>query len=172
MKKIKKTDIALIAGVVLVIVVGFFAMKGTKAQPTYELPLTLSGEAGLHKLSYSEYQEKIDNNESFIVIVSRTTCSHCQSFMPVAEDFVNEEGLPLYYIDTDDFTEDEWTSLESSNTYFEENSGNWGTPTTLVLAGEESIDSVVGESDSDTLLNLYEEYFDVDKYREESNASE
>lgn len=172
MMKIKKTDIALIAGVVLVIVVGFFAMKGTKAQPNYELPLTLSGEAGLHKLSYSEYQEKIDNNESFIVIVSRTTCSHCQNFMPVAEDFANDESLPLYYIDTDDFTSDEWTDLEKSNTFFKENSGNWGTPTTLVLAGEESIDSVVGESDSDALLDLYEKYFDVDKYREESNASE
>ena len=171
MKKIKKTDIALIAGVVLVIVVGFFAMKGTKAQPTYELPLTLSGEAGMHKLSYTEYQEKIDNKDNFIVIVSSATCSHCQNFMPVAEDFANDEGLPLYYIDTNDFTSDEWTNLEKSNTFFEENSGNWGTPTTLVLAGKESVDSVVGESDSDALLDLYEKYFDIDKYRKETDAS-
>ena len=48
MKNIKKTDIALVLGVVIIIVLGCFVMKGTKAKPTYELPLTLSGEAGLH----------------------------------------------------------------------------------------------------------------------------
>ena len=54
--KIKKTDIALVIGVILVIVLGCFVMKGTKAKPNYDLPLELSGDAGLTKLSYDEYQ--------------------------------------------------------------------------------------------------------------------
>lgn len=167
MKSIKKTDIALVIGAVLVIVLGFFVMKGTKAQPNYELPLTLKGDVGLQKLSYAEYQEKIDNNDSFIVIIERTSCSHCQTFMPVAEEFADNEKLPMYYIDTDEMEEDEWSKLESSNTFFKDNADNWGTPTTLVLAGKECVDSVVGESDSDSLLKLYEKYFDVKKYHEE-----
>lgn len=164
----KKTDIALVLGVILVIVIGCFVMKGTKAKPTYELPLTLSGEAGLHKLSYAEYQKKIDDGESFVFIVERTTCSHCQNFMPVAESFANDNNVPMYYIDTDEMEQSDWSKLESSNTYFKKNSGNWGTPTTIVLAGNEAIDSIEGETDSKSLLKLYKEYFDLDKYKEES----
>ena len=171
MKNIKKTDIALIVGAVLVIVLGFFVMKGTKAKPNYELPLTLSGEVGLKKLSYAEYQEKVDNNEEFVIIIERTTCSHCQNFMPVAEDFAKENNVPMYYIDTDEMEEDDWSKLEKSNTFFKEKSNSWGTPTTLVLAGSESIDAIEGETDSDSLLKLYEKYFNLDKYHEslESN---
>ncbi len=164
----KKTDIALILGVIIVILLGCFVMKGTKAKPSYELPLTLSGDAGLHKLSYSEYQKKIDNNEAFVFIVERTTCSHCQNFMPVAEAFAKDNNLPMYYIDTDEMQEEDWSKLEKSNTFFKKNSGKWGTPTTIVLAGSESIDTIEGETDADSLLKLYKKYFDLDKYKEDN----
>ena len=164
----KKTDIALVLGVIIVIIIGCFAMKGTKAKPTYELPLTLSGEAGLQKLSYEEYQKKIDDNESFVFIVERTTCSHCQNFMPVAEKFAKDNSVPMYYIDTDEMEQADWSNLETSNTFFKKNSGNWGTPTTIVLAGSEAIDSIEGETDSESLLKLYKKYFDLDKYKEEN----
>ena len=168
MKNIKKTDIALVLGVVIIIVLGCFVMKGTKAKPTYELPLTLSGEAGLHKLTYAEYQKKIDDDEEFVFIVERTTCSHCQNFMPVAEEFAKKNGVPMYYIDTDEMEQSDWSNLEKSNTFFKKNSGNWGTPTTIVLAGNESVDTIEGETTADSLLELYKKYFDLDKYKEES----
>ena len=143
-------------------------MKGTKAKPTYKLPLSLSGEAGLHKLSYTEYQEKIDNDEEFVFIVERTTCSHCQNFMPVAEKFAKDNNVPMYYIDTDEMEQSDWSKLEKSNTFFKKNSGNWGTPTTIVLAGSESVDTIEGETDSASLLKLYKKYFEINKYKEEN----
>ena len=164
----KKTDIALIIGVLVIIILGFFVMKGTEAKADYELPLTLSGEAGLHKISYAEYQEKIDNNESFVFIVERASCSHCQNFMPVAEAFAKKNEVPMYYIDTDEMDQSDWSKLEKSNTFFKKNSGNWGTPTTIVLAGSESLDDIAGETDADSLLKLYKEYFDLDQYKEEN----
>ena len=162
----KKSDIALIAAVIVVLILGYFVMKGTKAEPTYTLPLTLSGESGLKELSYKEYQEKIDNDESFVVIVERATCSHCVSYMPVAEKFAKDNGLPLYYFDTDKFEEGDFDDLESSATFFKEKNGNWGTPTTLVQAGHETVDYIEGETTSEKLKKLYEDYFDLDKYKE------
>ena len=164
----KKTDIALILGVIIVVVIGCFVMKGTKAKPTYELPLALTGEAGLHKLSYAEYKDKIDKKEAFVFIVERTSCSHCQNFMPVAEKFAKDNSLPMYYVDTDEFKDNEFSELEASNTFFKKNSGNWGTPTTIVLVGNEAVDSIEGETDADSLLKLYNSYFDLDKYKEEN----
>lgn len=165
MKNIKKMDIALVLGVILIIVLGCFVMKGTKAEPSYELPLKLEGDYGYNKISYSEYQEKIDNGDSFVVTISREGCTYCQQFKPVATDFAESNKLPMYYIDTDDMTEDEWSLLGNSNTFFKKNGDDWGTPTTLVLAGSECVDSVEGSTDADTLLALFEKYFDVDSYK-------
>ena len=166
MKKIKKTDIALIVGVVLVILLGCFVMKGNKEEEIkYDLPLKLSGDSGLVKLSYDEYQKKIDNKDSFVVIIERTTCSHCQNFMPVAEKFAKDNKLPMYYIDTDEMEEDDWTKLEKSTTFFKEKGDNWGTPTTLVQVGKQTVDSIEGETTASNLLKIYKKYFDIDEYK-------
>ena len=161
-KKVKKSDLILIIALIIVVILGFVFMQGKKVEPSYELPLTLTGEAGLHELSYAEYQEKIDNNESFVVIIERATCSHCVNFMPVAEAFAKDNNVPMYYVDTDTFSDEDWEGFEKSNTFLKKNSGNWGTPTTVVLAGNEAVDYIEGETTSDNLLELYNEYFDND----------
>lgn len=165
--KMKKTDIALVIAVIVVLIIGAFVMKGTKAEKGYELPLTLSGDVGLKKLSYAEYQEKVDNKEAFVFIVERTSCSHCQNFMPVAEKFAKDEKLPMYYIDTDEMGEEDWKKLPKSNSFFKKNGDNWGTPTTIVLAGSEAVDYIEGETTAEELKKLYEKYFDLDNYKSE-----
>ena len=160
-KKVKSSDIVLILGLVLVVILGAFVMKPEKLEPTYELPLVLSGEVGLHQLTYAEYQEKVDNNESFVLIIERATCSHCVNFMPVAESFAQDNNVPMYYVDTDTFSSVDWEGFEKSNTFLKKNSGNWGTPTTVVLAGKTAVDYVEGETDAESLMNLYNEYFEM-----------
>ena len=157
----KKNDIILLLGLLIVVVLGFFVMKGDKYVPSYKLPLTLKGEAGLHQLTYAEYQEKIDNKEHFVVIIERATCSYCQDFMPVAEDFAKDKKVPIYYVDTDTFSEEDWEKFEKSITFFKEAGDSWGTPTTVVQAGRETVTSISGVTDEDKLEDLYEEYFDL-----------
>lgn len=159
--KTNKGDIFLIIGLVVVVVLGFLVMKDKNAGPDYELPLTLSGEAGLQELSYVEYQEKIDNDESFVVILERATCSHCVSYLPVAESFANDNQLPMYYIDTDTFDSDDWESFEKSISYIKKANGNWGTPTTVVQAGYDTVGYIRGETTAEKLLELYNKYFDM-----------
>jgi len=137
-------------------------MKGEKPVPGYELPLTLSGDAGLHQLTYAEYQEKVDNDEEFVLIIERATCSHCVTYMPIAEDFATNNELPMYYVDTDTFSAEDWEGFQTSNTYLKKNASSWGTPTTLVLAGNEAIADLVGPRSEEDLLELYDEYFDLD----------
>lgn len=162
-RKLKKSDLFLIVGLVIVVILGSFLMKGEKEEPSYQLPLTLEGEAGLHLLSYSDYQQKIDNKESFVVVLSRESCSHCANFMPVAKQFAEDKKLPMYYVDTDTFTEEDWNKFETSNTFLKKNSGNWGTPTTIVLAGNEAVDYIEGETTADKLQELYNNYFDMNQ---------
>ena len=156
-------DVFLILGLVLVLGLGFLVMRDKNAGPTYELPLTLTGEAGLQELNYSEYLEKINNDEEFVVIIESATCSHCVTYMPIAEQFAKNNSLPLYYIDTDTISREEWSSFASSNTYFKKSRGNWGTPTTIVLAGREAVDYIKGVTDEESLLKLYHKYFDIEE---------
>ncbi len=160
-REFQKSDLFLIVGLVVVVVLGCFLMKGKKEEVQYQLPLTLSGDAGLHLLSYQEYQEKIDQKESFVVVLSRESCSHCASFLPAAEEFAKNNNVPMYYVDTDTFTEEDWKTFEKSNTFLKKNRDKWGTPTTVVLAGKEAVDYVEGETTSDRLLELYQQYFDM-----------
>lgn len=158
-----KSDALLLVGLAIVIIVGFFMLNSGKEEVNYELPLKLSGEAGMHQLTYAEYQEKIDNNESFVVILERATCSHCVTFMPVATEFAEENGLPMYYVDTDTFSESDWNGVEKSNSYLKKANGNWGTPTTVVLAGSQAVDYVEGETTKENLQELYNKYFENEK---------
>lgn len=162
-KKNNKSDIFLLVGLAVVVVIGFFMLNSGKEEVNYELPLTLTGEAGMHQLTYAEYQEKIDNNEAFVVILERATCSHCVTFMPVATEFAEQNGLPMYYVDTDTFSESDWSGFEKSNSYLKKANGNWGTPTTVVLAGNQAVDTIEGETTADNLLDLYNKYFEIKK---------
>lgn len=157
------SDALLLVGLAIVIIVGFFMLNSGKEEVNYELPLKLSGESGMHQLTYAEYQEKIDNNEAFVVILERATCSHCVSFMPVATEFAEENGLPMYYVDTDTFNESDWNGFEKSNSYLKKANGNWGTPTTVVLAGSQAVDYVEGETTKENLQELYNKYFENEK---------
>lgn len=167
-KKKSTSDLILVLALVVVVVLGFVVMNGGKEEPSYELPLTLSGEAGLHELTYQEYQEKIDSGEAFVVILERATCSHCIEYMPDVEDFADENNLPMYYVDTDTFSEEDWMGFEKSNTFLKKNSNSWGTPTTIVLAGSEAVDYIEGYDSTNkdahfqSLLEMYQNYFDMD----------
>lgn len=160
-KKIKISDLVLILTLIVVVVLGFFMMKGESNKVTYELPLALSGDAGLQQLTYQEYKEKVDNDEAFVLIIERATCSHCVTYMPIAEEFANNNNVPMYYVDTDTFEPTDWETFEKSNSFLKKNNGNWGTPTTLVLVGSEVLDYVEGTTNAERLKDLYSEYFEM-----------
>lgn len=160
-------DAILVVGLIIVLILGSLVMNGEKPKPAYKLPLKLTGEAGLHQLTYQEYEEKIESNEAFVLIIERATCSHCVTYMPIAEKFANDNNVPMYYVDTDTFTEEDWSKFETSNEYLEENQGNWGTPTTIVLSGEAEVDSIVGTTSEEQLKDLYNKYFEIKEETEE-----
>ena len=78
-----------------------------------------------------------------------------------AEDFAKDNKVPMYYVDTDTFSEDEWKEFEKSINFFKEAGDDWGTPTTVVLAGKETVDYISGATDAEALEELYEDNFDL-----------
>ena len=148
----KKSDFILIGVVILIIVAAMFSSKGTIAEEEVDYPLTLAGEAGLHQITYNEYEEKVENGDAFIVIIERAGCGYCVQYMPIVEDVANEKKIPIYYIDTDTLSSDEYTELSTTNNYLKRN--DWGTPTTLFMLGDRVLDSIGGYVEKDAVLSF------------------
>ena len=56
----------------------------------------------LQKINYKELTKKINNKENFVLIVSRTDCSHCMSYKPKVKQIAKDYNLIIYYIDFDE----------------------------------------------------------------------
>ena len=65
----------------------------------------------LKKITYNEIKEKLDNKEDFILIVSRSTCSHCTSYKPKVEQVAKNYKITVYYIDYDEEKKDNQKKL-------------------------------------------------------------
>lgn len=150
----KKSDIALILGVVIVIILSIFAFsnKGENMKES----VTLSDDfAGVKQISYSEYNTMVEEDKTFILLVSREGCTYCESFAPIIEEVSNEKNIPIYKVDIATFEEDELEEFNSSNSFLKR--GDWGTPTTLVLKGTEVIDTLSGLTEKDKLIEFLDE---------------
>lgn len=148
----KKSDFILIGVVLLIIVVAALSTKGNVHEEEINYPLTLVGDAGLHQMTYNDYEEKVKNGEPFIVVIERATCSYCIQYMPIIEEVAKEKNIPLYYIDTDTLTAEENELLATTNNYLKRN--QWGTPTTLFMLGERVLDSIGGYVEKDSVLSF------------------
>ena len=103
-------------------------------------------------VTYGEYEDFVDGEEPFIVVIERAGCSYCIQYMPIVEEVAKEKKIPLYYIDTDTLSAEEFNELSTTNNYLKRN--NWGTPTTLFMLGDRVLENIPGYVDKENLLSF------------------
>ena len=69
------------------------------------------------EIKYKEVIEKIENDETFILLISQTMCEHCISFKPKLEEAANQHKINIYYIDVDLLSDSEKDNLISHINY-------------------------------------------------------
>lgn len=127
MKKKKYLLIVSILIVILGIIIGYFIF---------------SMNDNLVKLNYDEIMEKIDNKESFVLCISRTTCSHCNVYKPKLRKVANKYDIKIYYTDVDKYSKNDLKDFNSKISF------DGGTPTTLFIKdGEEKTTATRIEGD-------------------------
>ena len=80
----------------------------------------------LIELNYKELKEKVDNKESFILVVTKTTCSYCAEYKPVLKEVLYENDIYAYYIEQDLLDNDERAKMNEIANVQE-------TPTTIFI---------------------------------------
>lgn len=51
------------------------------------------------EIDYATYQEKIENQEDFMLYIGSATCSACQRFKTTLEKVITDYDLEIFYID-------------------------------------------------------------------------
>ncbi len=83
------------------------------------------------ELKINELLEKIENKESFILVITQTTCSHCAEYKPRIRKVLADNKITGYYIEKDLLSEEEEIQLNNIANIS-------GTPTTVFITdGEE-----------------------------------
>ena len=159
----RQKDLILILLVVVLLIVALFVTMKKEPELDIELPIALQGEAGFTEITYSEYEEKMNTEAPFLVVVVRDGCGYCEMYEPILEEVAGEYKIPIYYINMSNLSSEEYTALGTSNSYFKKNQGKWGTPTTLFMYGKSVIDSISGYVDKDGFVDFVKENFKVEE---------
>ncbi len=86
----------------------------------------------LKEISYTELEKKIEAKDDFILVFSRTTCSHCAEFKPVLASTLAEYKITAYVVELDELT-------DAENAKLKDIANVSGTPTTIFMQkGEET----------------------------------
>ena len=157
----KQKDIILIALVVVLLIVAAIVTGNKDSKVDIELPVALEGDAGFNEITYSNYLEKIDSNEPFLVVIVKDGCGYCEMYEPILKEVADEYNLAINYINLTNLSEEEYNNLAQSNAYLKKN--QWGTPTTLFMLGDSVIDSIGGYVDKDKFVDFVKENFVVNE---------
>ncbi len=99
------------------------------------------------ELKIDELEEKVANKESFILVISQTTCSHCAEYKPRMKKVLAKYEITGYYIEKDLLNEEEEARLNNIANIS-------GTPTTVfIVDGEEpsSTTRITGAKTADAI---------------------
>lgn len=83
-------------------------------------------ESPVIEIDYSKLKEKLNNKDTFILVLTQPSCSHCINYKPVIENILNENNLIAFEIVTSQLTTDERNELKSIINF-------QGTPTTVFI---------------------------------------
>ena len=138
----KKKNNALIAIIIFIILIVALVIISNINQPIGKFT----------KITYKEIQEKTNNKEDFILIVSRSNCSHCITYKPKVKQITRDYMITVYYIDFDEEKE------ETANKFLEEYNLDGSTPMTLFIKkGKETsvLNRLEGDVDNDKIIERF-----------------
>lgn len=102
------------------------------------------------KLNYNEILNKVENKDDFVLCVSAKDCIHCQEYKPKLEKISNKYDIMIYYVDIDEFTEEEYQTFKTKFSF------DGGTPTTIFFKnGEEktTANRIEGNTKTEKIIN-------------------
>lgn len=103
----------------------------------------------LIELKYDEVMKKVNNKESFVLLFSQTTCSHCAQYKPKLSQVAKDYKINIYYLEVDLLKDKQEKELKK---HFSYNS----TPVTLFITDGDEVTAatrIVGDVSKDKIIS-------------------
>lgn len=127
--------------------------KTTTTEESSDSSQTALEQAGFNKVSIDEYLELIKSSDKQIILIARPTCGYCEKFTPILKQAMEDMNLTINYVNTDNFSSDDWTKFQNSFDYLA--SDEWGTPLTLVVQDGKIVDKNNGYVELDAIKEFF-----------------
>ena len=120
MKNEHKINFGIVIVVIVIVAVIAFILLSKNVQ---------SG--SVKSININELKEKIDNKDSFILVITQDGCTHCKAYLPTIRTIGNKYNITFYDISQTGLSNDDQTYLKNIANID-------GTPTTVFIEnGEE-----------------------------------
>lgn len=154
------TSIVLLVALVIGASVGVSHMDKTKSnnkttttESSSDSSQTALEQAGFNKVSIDEYLNLIKSSDKQIILIARPTCGYCEKFTPILKQAMEDMNLTINYVNTDNFSSDDWSKFQNSFDYLASN--EWGTPLTLIVQNGEIVDKNNGYVELDAIKKFF-----------------
>ena len=88
--------------------------------------MTCCGEKTLHIIDYQDLASKFKKEDTFVLYLGSSQCSHCMEFKPTLERVIADNSLDVYYIDLAKVSEEQYKEIAKKT-------GLEGTPTIVYV---------------------------------------
>ena len=127
---------------VIVLIIGFIFLSRTNNPEVEDTDLTIP-------LLFEEFKNKIENEDSFILVVVQAGCPACKAFQPTLNSVIEQYDIDIYSIDTITLTNEE-------RLYLNNIANVASVPTTLFIVNgieETTLNRIVGNASQTDLVN-------------------
>ena len=157
----KVGSVVAIVFLVLAVILGAVGISNIshEVKSVIDSSITLEN-AGFNEVTIDEYLDLIKEDKQNIILVARPTCGYCEKFTPILKKAKDDMKLTINYINTDNFTSEDWEKFEASLDYYSNN--EWGTPLVLITKNGE----VVADNGGYVELDAIKSFFKANGYGE------
>lgn len=120
-----------------------------------------SKEKNITFIDFDEYKSLISNDDTHIVVIGQTTCSHCIAIKPALNSVAGEYNITINYLNLTDMTSEESNEfystlkdLEYNDSKFLED-GSFGTPLILIIQNKKITNYISGERTTSQLVREF-----------------
>ncbi len=158
MKRTKKERIQTVVIAILSVIIVFGGAYFASELKYCSTPEQKVGE--LEQIGMTEFTTLLNDDSASVIYIARPTCGYCQQQEPIVKEILGEyEGIPIFYLNTDNLTSDEMSKLfKTDKKLFGEDGKDFGTPTTIVVQKGKVVDSIVGLTDKDNYVSFLKQY--------------
>ena len=106
-------------------------------------------------INVDEYLNILTKQDNQFVLVARPTCQYCKIAEPIIQNIMYEYNIDLYYLNTDDFEEEDQNKFVGSNELF---ANGFGTPMLLCIKNNQIVDVIDGLMDRYGYIEFFKAY--------------